>query len=287
MSYPTKGAPREATLSWDLFNEAAPFLRTFVYPFDDPPQQYFFVQGEEDYRWTGEPGAPPAAIETAPPPPAAARLGVPVMTIAGTVASVVLLRRAGRDADRRRRALRLLAAAGVWIAGLIAWPTLVWETENPFRRPDPVSEAEARRLFAGLHKNVYRAFDYADEDEIYDALAKSARGALLTDLYVRIRQGLRAQEQGGAVARVRDVSLTDGRVIPLEGRLRRRQDRYFRYQGEWTVSGSIEHWGHIHERVNRYAAVFDVEAFEDGWKIVAFQVTDEERVSARTDVREL
>ncbi|MBD3320640.1 MAG: hypothetical protein GF350_06055, partial [Chitinivibrionales bacterium] len=48
------------------------------------------------------------------------------------------------------------------------------------------SPGEARALFASLHRNIYRAFDYSTESEIYDALSKSVDGDLLTGIYTEV-----------------------------------------------------------------------------------------------------
>ena len=50
----------------------------------------------------------------------------------------------------------------------------------------------------------------------------------------------------------------------------------FGYKANWTLDGTIEHWGHIHQRTNRYQARFLVELLktEDGtggWKITDIQ----------------
>ena len=44
--------------------------------------------------------------------------------------------------------------------------------------------------------NVYRAFDFRDEERIYDVLERSVHGGLLTDIYLETRRGLEIRNQG-------------------------------------------------------------------------------------------
>ena len=129
---------------------------------------------------------------------------------------------------------------------------------------------------------MYRAFDYRDESDIYDALAHSVAGELLADLYLKINRGLQMQEQGGAVARVKEVKVEESTVRKHLGRR-----KGFTVGMTWTVEGTVEHWGHIHTRINRYHADFDVRPVEGAWKIMGMQVTDQERVKYQVKLREL
>ena len=37
-------------------------------------------------------------------------------------------------------------------------------------------------------------------------------------------------------------------------------------QGEWTAFGRVGHWGHMHNRINKYKANMTVEPVEGAWK---------------------
>jgi hypothetical protein len=135
----------------------------------------------------------------------------------------------------------------------------------------------ARQLLATLLRNTYRAFDYRDEGDTYDALALSVHGDLLRRTYLQIRKGLLMAEQGGARAKVVDVKVTKAELI----------DSTF---GEfviditWQVTGSVEHWGHIHTRRNEYQARFTVRG-EKHWKIEQLQVNGQKRLEFKTSLR--
>jgi hypothetical protein len=171
-----------------------------------------------------------------------------------------------------------------------AHPTFTWT--NPGVAPVPKIEAVLARQGAGtataravlaetLLRNVYRGFDYRAESDIYDALAQSVAGGLLTDLYLKIKQGLIVQEQGGAVARVNEVKVTQ--AGPADGKLK---DGFIE-RVTWQVTGTVEHWGHIHTRVNEYTADLGIAPAGGAWKIVSLDVTKQTQVKSAMSVRTL
>lgn len=46
----------------------------------------------------------------------------------------------------------------------------------------------------------------------------------------------------------------------------------------WIVSGSIGHWGHLHQRRNRYRASLDIRPQEGVWKLAGLEILEEERM---------
>jgi hypothetical protein len=132
-----------------------------------------------------------------------------------------------------------------------------------------------------LLRNVYRGFDYSKESDIYDALAQTVAGDLLTDLYLKIKRGLIVQEQGGAVARVREVKVTKSEpsAEAVEGG--------FGERVTWQVEGTVEHWGHIHTRVNEYTADLGITPQEGAWKIVSMKVVRQSQVRSAVSLRKL
>jgi hypothetical protein len=179
---------------------------------------------------------------------------------------------------------------GTRVALAPAKPTFGWK--NPGVPPLPKIEAlltkqdagtdEARAMVAEtLLRNVYRGFDYRAESDVYDALAQSVQGELLTDLYLKIKQGLTVQEQGGAVATVQEVKVT--KAEPLPGKLK----DGFNERITWQVTGTVEHWGHIHTRVNEYTADLGIAASDGAWKIVSMNVTKQSQVKSSMSVRKL
>jgi hypothetical protein len=163
----------------------------------------------------------------------------------------------------------------------------VFKWENPGAPSLPAATAistgeKSRELVAeSLLRNVYRAFDYHGESDIYDALARSVHGDLLADLYLKIKQGLIMQEQGGAVARVQEVRVV--KTEPVEGKTK----HGFAERVTWQVEGTVEHWGHIHTRINEYSASLAIEPIEGSWKITAMNVARQSQVKSAVVLRKL
>ncbi len=276
LSYSCKGAPGTVKLTWDMYNGFMPALYTTVYAYDRTLQKVF-AEYDKDFTWEnpGQPPRPPVTqvnvkARTGPLPTKTMVAGL------GLLAFAALLIPARRGVPR---ALKWLLTAGLVASSVVCWSSsatmpMPWPVFEP-----PVSEEDGRAIFGALHANIYRAFDYQRESDIYDVLARSVSGDLLEDLYLQIHEGMRMQEQGGAVARVKAVRLLEG---ALDGRAR---PDAFSYRCRWEVEGTVEHWGHIHTRTNRYEARFGVAVVDGSWKITRLEVLDEARVRFTTEIR--
>ncbi|MDH4031506.1 MAG: hypothetical protein OEU49_11705, partial [Chromatiales bacterium] len=124
---------------------------------------------------------------------------------------------------------------------------------------------------AGLLTNVYRAFDFRAESDVYDVLERSVDGDLLRDVYLEMRRGLVLASQGGASARVKDVELVELAAEPGE-------DQGIRARTTWRVRAAVGHWGHIHERRNEYQAELRLQPIDGVWKLVGVEILDEVRL---------
>jgi hypothetical protein len=175
-------------------------------------------------------------------------------------------------------------------------PTFAWDSPGavPLPKIDSVpagQSAAAGTLYSGsaaraalaetLLRNIYRGFDYRSESDIYDALAQSVAGDLLTDLYLKIKQGLVVQEQGGAVARVQEVKVTKSEAAAGKA------EGGFVERVTWQVAGTVEHWGHVHTRVNEYTADLGITAQGGAWKIVSMKVVRQSQVRNAVSLRKL
>ena len=171
------------------------------------------------------------------------------------MAELVRGRRPGRGALAAGAVLLLVAATALGLGRLRA-----------------VDDERAATILAGLLHNVYRAFDFREEEAIYDVLERSVSGELLAQIYLETRRGLELASQGGARAKVKDVSLVAVTAQQLgagEG---------FNARCSWTVAGSVGHWGHVHQRRNQYEAEIEVRPVDGAWKITALEVMQEERL---------
>ena len=164
-------------------------------------------------------------------------------------------------------------------------PTFTWKDPGlpplpeiaPVRAKDP-DERTRVSIAETLLKNIYRAFDYRDEKVIYDALARSVEGELLAETYLKIHAGLLMQEQGGAVSQVQSVLISESTIGDS-------QPGFYTANVKWRVTGTVEHWGHIHTRVNAYEALLRIRRGEEAWKITGLEVGKQERVSYQLKVR--
>jgi hypothetical protein len=136
-----------------------------------------------------------------------------------------------------------------------------------------LDEERATALLETLLKNVYRAFDFREEEDVYDKLALSVSGDLLTNIYLQNRRSMAIQQAGGAQAKIKEVTVEAARADRVEG-----EDLTYELHGQWTALGAVGHWGHVHQRKNRYEAVVTVAAREGAWKIVDLELRDEQRI---------
>ena len=144
----------------------------------------------------------------------------------------------------------------------------------------PPDRVEAKEIFKPLHSNVYRAFDFVEEEDIYLALSRSVEGDFLDDLYRTIFRSLVMQEEGGAVARISDVrpiEIEVGEVGVVDGG--EAGDRpAFNVRCRWQVEGVVSHWGHAHTRVNEYLADWSVALTPDGWRLTGSEILEQDRI---------
>ena len=127
-------------------------------------------------------------------------------------------------------------------------------------------------IIDGLLTNVYRSFDYRNEEAVYDRLAISVMGDQLTQTYIEQRKGLEIENRGGASAKVDDVD-----VIEIHNVLARGNSEYG-IETSWTINGSVSHFGHMHYRQNRYRAIIWIAPNEGNWKIQEMEIMEEIRL---------
>ena len=269
--YPIDGLPDEVSMTWELFG---PRIQTVPAVASDEagglPSQVTSDAPVLSWRnYLTNPSSP--ALTEIPPPPPEQRIVVPMLSAACTVVLVVLiftlLRQNGAPAHSVRRTRRL--AVVVAVAGLICWPVLRVPVSHPFAERPRLSEQAAQDLLGGLLHNVYRAFDHHDESVIYDRLAQSVDGELLSDVYVETRRSMEVRNQGGLRISVKDVTVQDLESAG-DGAI---QESTFRCR--WRVSGWIGHWGHTHSRANEHVAVVTLAPRGDRWKITSIEMLDE------------
>ena len=201
----------------------------------------------------------PTLIDPSPPAGTLQRAARPlgwVLLVAAALPIGLVLR------SRDRRILQALVGSAVLVVASLG---LLW-----FGRDAVLSENRTREITGALLHNVYRAFDYRDEEKIYDLLAQNVEGELLTQVYLETRRGLELANQGGARAKVKQIELEELEATP--------QDGGFSARATWSVSGSVGHWGHLHGRANRYRADLYIRPADGSWKLSQLKIRSEERI---------
>ncbi len=215
---------------------------------------------------------PPKPLAEVPPLPPVTYIPIPIATAIWLLIGVVYYVLRNRT-DRKPR--------GGWLGMLIAWVFVavilslmgVVHVRNPTDKiATPVKTADdAVRIARPLLRNIYRAFDYQTESQIYDSLKRSVEGELLRKVYLEMIQSLAIDGGEGARARVTDVDVQIDKVTQGDGLT-------FTTEGQWTALGTVGHWGHTHTRVNRYNARVTFRPVDSEWKITGLEVLELRRM---------
>jgi hypothetical protein len=191
---------------------------------------------------------------------------------------LVLLVPVGLQIRKQRRNSRTigltLGLMVVLIAGsILLYPFLKISVARPTVLAPEMSTEKAVTVLDSLLKNIYRSFDFREEEDVYDRLATSVHGDLLSEIYLQNRRSLVVTQAGGAQARVKEVNIKDVDVNPREDR-----PLGLMFHAKWTALGTVGHWGHIHTRENQYEANITVEPVDGVWKITDLELLEEKRI---------
>ena len=260
---PRTGYPQEAAVTWTLFPdrvERIPGAAT-----DEAGPLRFFLQRDDNVLWwknfLKNPKLP-TLMDVRTPPSAWTRLAMWLCRLGLAVAAVLLIRAGARAAGGSES----WAAVGVLVVMVVAFAAGGWVSARSVN----IDTERASEIVSALLHNIYRAFDYRDEEMIYDTLEHSVTGDLLTETYLETRRGLELASQGGARAKVQEIELTGLEMMDSDVGLRLRC--------QWNVAAAVGHWGHIHQRMNRYVADLHLESVDGVWKITGMELIEEQRL---------
>ena len=276
LSFPTKGNFQSASLEWSFFNEVTPLLNTMTYVFDQPGERFFFTDNERTWQWQSPKhvsGPQVSSWLSLPPVPS-----MPTMPLS----LLFLLAAFSGGAFALKRNWKIAVPLLV-LGGCFGWWNPVWQQmviPHPTKEAPLPTPPEQNKIAEVLLRNIYRSFDYLQDADVYSALSRSADGDYLEKLYLQIKKGLILTEQGGAHSRVRNVQWLESEPT---SHLMRAQS--FSLSVKWEITGTVEHWGHIHTRRNAYRAELEVKAVDDEWKLVDLEVLDEDQVESSTQLR--
>lgn len=273
VSYPFKTEPERVEMTWSAFpadtlseealsatGERPRMTLLGLIKAEGVVEQVIFSASDPTVEWHPSHLTIDERLAPVPVPTTFERATFPALSAGLALAGIVL----GLALARRHGLRAVVAVGGVFL--VMAAVTLrtgrvpIGEVE--------VSEDRLLEIFRPLHANVYRAFDYSSESDIYDALARSVSGPMLEELYTQIHRGLVQAENGGSVGRVTRVDLDEAKVTGFEAK----GTPSFTVEAYWLVEGTVYHWGHSHPRETVYHASYTVAAEDDRWRIVESQV---------------
>ena len=274
ITYLTDGIPQEVTVGWDLFTDQVQQVPATA---TDPagPLPTFLSPDDNVHKWTNF--LKNYKLPTVQEVQVAGSLGEIRLPWASLICGVLLLLVIGILVRRVRQGgsmvVPLVSSLVLLVAGVVAWPLAGITVTRPATLAGEMPPEQAQDLLQVLLKNVYRAFDFRDEDDVYDKLAFSVSGDLLSDIYLQNRKSFSIKKAGGAQAKIKSVEIEAATAERLD-------DRPLAYaiKGRWAAQGTVGHWGHVHTRRNRYDAIVTVEAVDETWKITDLEILEEQRV---------
>jgi len=286
VEYPCKSSPKVVSIVWGAFprdfiaqdRDLAPIsdVETVLIA-DGRLELVTFRKTEPEYTWH----APAARVDVLADIPIVVKQSGMRISVVSVLIGLCWVGwagwLAGRAVSARLKCVAAVAGSAAFAAVAAAViPFWTFRVGAPFmgQNPPALHEAEARAVFVPLHANIYRAFDYAREGDIYEALAGSVDGPLLDATYNDVYRGLIMQEEGGALSRVSSVTPIETRLLeppPIE-------PGAFVIFSRWRVEGIVYHWGHSHTRTNEYAAEYTVAIRAPGWRIVGTRPLEQRRI---------
>lgn len=274
ITYLTEGIPQEVTVDWDLFSDRIQKIPTMAV---DPAGPFPSYVTPEDHVLTWQnflktyqmPTVAKVAVDNS-----LTKMGVPI----GSVLSLIILvpfafiirKQKQRNKSIRNHLIIVCLLVGV---GILMFPFFHVSVARPAAIAPKINDKETVVILESLLKNIYRSFDFREEADVYDRLATSASGDLLTDIYLQNRKSLIITQAGGAQAKVKEIEIQDLSVEPQDDR-----PLALLFHSKWTAMGTVGHWGHIHTRKNQYEANITVEPVEGAWKVTALELLEEKRI---------
>ena len=274
VTYITKGIPQEVTVDWDLFSDRIQKVPTSAV---DPagPFPSFLTPDENVLVWKN-------FLKNYTIPTVAElvvnreliTIGVPMVSMACFLLVLIV----SYLFIRQRKAGKSILVSGSFIAvlliaGIFMYPYFHVSVSRPAMMVPKISNEKAVSVLQTLLKNVYRSFDFREENDVYDRLATSVHGDLLSQIYLQNRKSMIVTQAGGAQARVKTVDIQSVDVNSLAT-----DPLGLLFHAQWTAEGTVGHWGHIHTRKNQYDANITVKPVEGVWKIVDLELIEEKRI---------
>jgi hypothetical protein len=266
-AYPNPGIPQQVTIDWDLFCEQ---IANVTNTATDPagPMQYIMSPDDNILVWQNflKKYKLPTISEVN-----VTNATMPIPWISLFIISAILA-----FTVRKKHNIKNIIRKKWWAFLLILLAFLIflpvqYDLEIPFWKKEMFSVPEAKGLVSQLLKNTYRAFDFRSESDIYDKLAISNEGELLSDVYLQTKKSMVIENQGGIEAKVKVVNVVDVAEVDSD-------KPGLTYECHWRVGGTVGHWGHIHRRTNQYRAIVNIIPVNGVWKMYDLDIIEEIRL---------
>ena len=179
---------------------------------------------------------------------------------------------AGISLRRNKRRVGQPLLVGILSLGFVLYPFARFPVDLPWVLHWAPSTERTAVVLDSLLTNVYRAFSVRDESRVYDRLSKSVIGDQLSQIYLENRRAIEFENRGGAHANVDEVAIRSVDDV------KRHDQEGFVAEATWSVSGSVNHFGHTHYRQNQYHALVTFVMDGNYWKLKTIELIDEKRV---------
>ena len=262
--FPTDGLPQNVELEWDLFNDKTPTIPAATVD-QAGPLPVILEPGFSTLRWDNYLRFPelPTLTDIEKPPTVLQSVSAWGRWLM-LVLSVVLLAGLLRTWSVHQTLSRPLLSFSLSALAI----TVVFFHQH---RQVAMDDERLTQLVGDILHNVYRAFDYRGEEVIYDVLEKSVSGELLTDIYLETQKSLELANQGGARVKIKTTNVSSAELLARDG-------NRLTIASNWDVSGSVGHWGHVHQRSNGYRANLEISEIDGVWKLTGLEILEEQRL---------
>ncbi len=262
-AYPNDSIAQDVIINWDMWNDRITMVPTIA---TDPagPMPYVLQPDDNQLKWKNylKKYKLPTITE--------ARIIPLSFNLVKSLGIILLIIGLGLTLKtKRKKSYLVMSLIGILIIAGGFFFRL--NLDLPYFKKKSFSKPEAAAVISQLLRNTYRAFDFREESDIYDKLAISNEGELLTQVYIQTKQGMVLENQGGLEVKIKEVELLSVEEVDAK-------EDGIAYQVKWIVKGDVGHWGHIHRRTNQYNAIIDVRPIDGVWKFSNIEIVEEKRL---------
>jgi len=267
LAYPHDSIPQQVVVKWDMFNDQIDQIPCMM---TDPAGPFPYMLMKEDTALVWENFLKNYQIPTISEVEVQnASVYIPFISVLMILIIITMIRKLGIKIGKWKSSNILIGVVLV-VFMLLGW-VIQWRVEIPFFKQKSFNIPEAELLISDLLKNTYRAFDFRSESDVYDKLATSNEGDLLSDIYIQTKQSMILENQGGLQVKLKDVNIEDVEFIE-------KNEDGMTFRTRWLVQGDVGHWGHIHKRINKYDAFIHIKPVDGVWKMYDIEIVEESRI---------